>query len=182
MTNRPLLPWPSAELVRVADDDLPTNLRADLPAILVPTSMLGIKPDQTATVVSGPDGQLLVAFAHDLSMALCLDPNSGHVVELVLDPRDGTVTNGPILVNSSLSHFTATFTEAIRRFPFHPDDADMDETQAAADELRSHLSPIDPPAWQQVDGFWDDLYWSVGMGDYAPSWFESPDRPGPDPN
>jgi hypothetical protein len=139
--------------------------------------MFRFAADPEATLMTAPDGRELVAFAHNKFgyVVLCLDPATGQVVDLVLMP-DRTVALGPAMVNSSLAQFVATTTEAIRRFPFHGDDADLDACAQAADALREQLIHIDPPAWE-MDGYWDTLYWDIGVCDFRPGFFAPPPEP-----
>jgi len=122
-------------------------------------------------LVTMADGRELIQFGEVSYGALCLDATDGRVVDLVTDSA-GNVVRGPLLVNSSLRQYVATVDRATARFPYDDgsDDADFD---AIADELRAHLAPIDPPAWDG-DGHWDTFYWDVTIGDYHSILFTRP--------
>jgi hypothetical protein len=121
-------------------------------------------------LVSAPDGTELIRFGNYHRDPICLDPATGHVVDMV--QARGQIVRGPLLVNSSLSQFLQTTKVATDLFPYHEDDPDTD-FQAADDELRARLEPIDPQAWAQ-DVLWDTFYWDVTIGDYSPIEFQSP--------
>jgi hypothetical protein len=82
-------------------------------------------------------------------------------------------SRGPLMHNSSHQQFVATVHEATTCFPLHDDDPDTDGFDAAADNLRARLEPIDPPAWRP-DGYWENLYWDITMGNYSPAEFDPP--------
>jgi hypothetical protein len=124
--------------------------------------------------VAAPDGTELIQFGnYHGNLPICIDPVTEHVVDMV--QAHGQIVRGPLLVNSSLALFLQMTSIATELFPYHADDPDAD-FQAAADELRVKLEPIDPPAWAQ-DGLWDTFYWDVTMGDYSPGEFEPDQRP-----
>lgn len=98
-------------------------------------------------------------------------PSDGRVVDIVIGAM-GEFARDPILVNSSLRRYVVTVDRATARFPYDDgsEEADLD---AIAGDLRAHLSPIDPPAWDS-DGYWDSFYWDVTIGDYHSDLFKRP--------
>jgi hypothetical protein len=164
-------PWPRFELVPLSGEGLPAAWAARYPLIHVPGSTgVGACNPVALTLVATPDAQDLVRFAGDRFGALCLD-DDGRVLSLITD-ADGRLLREPSLVNTSLERHVATVQAATARFPF--DDGLSDEDlELVADELRSHLEPIDREAWYP-DGYWDKFYWHVTIGDYWSALFERP--------
>lgn len=170
-------PWPQFGLITIAGSSLPPDLAKAYPALTVPSGGVGAcKPRLELAPFNAPDGQELICFGNRPFLAMCLNPATGQVVDLVTGPR-GNPLRAPAMVNSSLGQFTATVRAATARFPFHPDapETDPPDFEAAANRLRAELEPIDPPAWQG-DRYWDTFYWDVAIGDYSPALFEPPDR------
>jgi hypothetical protein len=123
-------------------------------------------------MVTLSDGYDLLQFGELSYGALCLDPVDGRVVDIVIDGA-GNVVRGPLLVNSSLGQYVTTVARATARFPYD-DGAEDTDFDAIADDLRAHLAPIDPSAWEG-DGFWDTFYWDVTIGDYRSIHFKRPE-------
>ncbi|MBM0237671.1 SUKH-4 family immunity protein [Micromonospora sp. ATA32] len=122
-------------------------------------------------LVTMPDGRDLIQFGELPFGALCLDSSDGRVVDIVIDGA-GNLVRGPLLVNSGPRQYVVTVERATARFPYDDgsEDADFD---TIADDLRAHLAPIDPPAWDG-DGYWDTFYWDLTTGDYHSSLFRRP--------
>jgi hypothetical protein len=99
-----------------------------------------------------------------IAARLCLDVATGAVVQV-----DSIEAETPTLssVNSTLDLFRACTEAFIGRFRFYDlDDSDSnsDEADAVGAELRQLFESIDPAAGA---GFWFDLTYDVGMGDWA---------------
>jgi len=166
-------PWPRFGLVALPGSLLPRSLAKECPALTVPSGGIGAcQPRLELMPFHAPDGRELICFASRLLLAMCLDPVTGQVVDLVTDPR-GNPLRVPSMVNSSLDQFTATVRAATVRFPFHADapETDPPDFDAAANRLRAELEPIDPAAWQG-DLYWETFYWDVAIGDYSLELFE----------
>jgi hypothetical protein len=141
---------------RLATDGLPRDETGRLdvyglvePARFVPTF------GQRGFVVFGESG---------LAARLCVDAATGAVVQIAsLDIPDATISP----VNANLELFRACVKAFIDRFPFYSldsPDSGPDSADAVAAELRRLFESIDPVAG---DGFWFDLTYDVGSGDYA---------------
>jgi hypothetical protein len=168
--STPSSPWPRFATVELSGSDLPERLAAQFLRLVVPSKEIGgITAEPKLRVVLAPDGSELIQFGRYSYGPICLDPATGHVVDMV--ESRGEIVRGPLLVNSSLEQFIQTTKAATELFPYHEEDPDGD-FEAAANALRARLEPIDPQAWSQ-DGFWDTFYWDVAIGDYSPSQFET---------
>ena len=172
VSDRFPLPWPRFELVSVSGERLPPSMAMHYPMVDVPgkLSIGGCCPVELRLLTMA-DGLGLVQFGELAFGALCLDPSDGRVVDLVISPA-GEIVRGPVLVNSSLRQYVVTVERATARFPYDDgsDDVNLD---AIADDLRAHLSSIDPPAWDG-GGYWDTFYWDVTIGDYHTDLFARP--------
>lgn len=166
-------PWPVFSTVTLSGDSLPAGLAARFPELVVPTQD-GIccpTPRTCLDVTLAPDGRELLLFGHIRGEPVCLDPTTGHVVDILQVHRPAAI--GPFLINSSLDQYLRMTKAATDLFPFHDGNGDTEDWQDVADHVRKQLEPIDPPAWAW-QGFWDEFYWGVAIGDYAPSAFEPP--------
>jgi len=141
---------------RLASDGLPRDETGHLdvydlvePARFVPN--LG----QRGFVVFGESG---------IAARLCVDAATGAVVQVAsLDVQDATISP----VNANLELFRACMKAFIDRFPFYSldsPDSGPEAPDAVGAELRRLFESIDPVAG---DGFWFDLTYDVGMGDWA---------------
>jgi hypothetical protein len=158
--------------VSISGERLPSSWAERYPTVEVPgeLSVGGCRP-VALSLVTMPDGRDLIQFGELSYGALCLDPSGGRVVDIVTG-RAGDVARGPLLVNSSLQQYVVTVDRATARFPYDDGSEDPD-FDAIADDLRAHLAPIDPPAWDG-DGYWDTFYWDVTIGDYHSILFKRP--------
>src|SRR5258708_14073249 len=86
-------------------------------------------------------GRQLIAFGTMvLDGAMCLDPVTGEVVQLV-----GRSSNR-FFVNSTLASFTRLVREVSNAFPFYSDDASKDEIIAAAEAVSEIVRKVDGEA------------------------------------
>jgi hypothetical protein len=99
-----------------------------------------------------------------IAARLCVDAATGAVVQIAsLDLPDATISQ----VNANLKLFRACHRALIDRFPFYPHDSPESgpgSPDAVGAELRVLFESIDPVAGY---GFWYDLTYDVGMGDWA---------------
>jgi SUKH-4 immunity protein len=180
MADRRLPPWPRFELVSISGSGLPAHLAARFRSLSVPSeqAICACTPADVLQAIVAPDGEELVILGSFPHGPLCLSPATGHVVDLVQD-ASGRVLRSQLLVNSSLAQYVQTVEQATILFPYY-DEYDLDTATDAANRLREHLEPIDPPAWE-IDSFWDTFYWDVTIGDYCTAEFAPPfgtDGPG----
>ncbi|GAA5198220.1 hypothetical protein GCM10023322_71100 [Rugosimonospora acidiphila] len=146
MPNQPL-PWPRFATVELSGSDLPEHLASRFPRLRVPSQEIGgITAEPKLRVVLTPSGGELIQFGTYGYGLVCLDPDTGQVVDMVASR--GEIVRGPLLANSSLDQFIRTVKAATELFPYHDADPDAD-LEAAADRLRTRLKPIDPQAWSQ---------------------------------
>ena len=154
IASEPAVPRAVADLL--ATDGLPRATMGYLdvyelvePAQFVPN--LG----QSGYVVFGESG---------VEARLCVDVATSAVVQVAsLQAQDPTISS----VNTNLELFRACTKAFIDRFPFYSmEDLDNDEdlAEAVGAELRELFESIDPAAG---DGFWFDLTYDVGMGDWS---------------
>ncbi len=106
-------------------------------------------------------GRQLIAFGTMvLDGAMCLDPVTGEVVQLV-----GRSSNR-FFVNSTLASFTRLVREVSNAFPFYSDDASRDEIMAAAEAVSEIVRKVDGEALVP-DRYWSTLIDDMRMGDWA---------------
>lgn len=198
MSNAPGDRRPRFEMITFsAPTSIPHGWDAELLRRGVPKARLVYDAANQLTLVEDPEhGQLVCFGTHGRHIRICLDPRSGHVVDVLCDdraksqPREATSTAEVIrsawLVNSSLDQFIASVRVVVNRFPFDSGDAirasDWDdhaialaraeqlerEWDQAVEDLTETLRRIDPVALAD-DGFWRTFLDDVQMGNYATS-------------
>ncbi|XVV09644.1 SUKH-4 family immunity protein [Actinoplanes sp. CA-131856] len=111
---------------------------------------IGASPPTALQLLTAADGRPLVKSGEwpRHRPVRCLDPASGHVVDMRTD-SSGLSTGEEFLLNSSLEQYVATVREATARFPYDNADAEDAGFELATGEqtLREALEPIDPVAW-----------------------------------
>jgi hypothetical protein len=111
-----------------------------------------------------PGGREVLVIGDDRkALDLCIDVHSGAVIEV--NRSDGSVW----LVNSSVRQFVRCLEEFSRRYPFGESSNDLDNAEAAADELASTIREIDDAAIDTERGYWGSIIFDIGNGDYAAS-------------
>jgi len=151
--------WPMFELVTA---DVPPGIPATARERLlkgVPKDLVGTyRVAERATLVaadlvcfgeSGPDGRI------------CLEVPGGAVVR-VWDHNPSVRR----LVNSDLGLFSSCVKAVIERFPFYQQDSELEQWTAAANDIRTIVADIDPPAIADT-GFWESFTDDIEMGDYS---------------
>lgn len=147
---------PSAVANLLATDGLPrvTTGYLDVYELVEPAQFVA-NLGQSGYVVFGESG---------IAARLCVDVATSAVVQVdSLETEDPTISS----VNTNLELFRACTKAFIDRFPFYSMDdldTDADVAEAVGAELRQLFESIDPAAG---DGFWYDLTYDVGMGDWS---------------
>jgi hypothetical protein len=157
--------WPTFELVTFnrdrANELLPPPLSERLASVGVPRDFFGgrYRVEQDLHALESPSGRLVCFGAEGLHGQICVDVQTGTVVE-VMSPEDV-----PRFVNTSLDHFSRTVQAVINRFPFHSVDADREEIDLACEDVAQIIRGIDPDA-MRPDQFWSTLIDDIGMRDF----------------
>jgi hypothetical protein len=119
------------------------------------------RADDLLSVTLDEEGNKLVRFGSTSHGAMCLDPGSGEVVELV----------GPaakrFVANSSLRAFTAVVRQVSQAFPFYPNGASDEEIEAAAEQTAEAIRRVDEEALVSEDGYWSTFIDDMLTGDWA---------------
>jgi|SRR6185437_13098283 len=179
MRNHEESHWPQFELVSYSNllalNDIVNDAMLQSLNIGVPKSFFGAyKADTNLSLLNIPSRGKLICFSSSDLTKLCLDPNTGEVVQVIIVP------DGPCHpVNSSLEQYRKSVKAVYDRFPFDSwqpgmsSDSDeiMDmvfqEWEMAADELRAILHDIDmDPAVLSEIGFWGTFLDDLMMGNY----------------
>jgi hypothetical protein len=157
--------WPVFELVRPdAAPDVPAPVAERLADPGVPKGLLGHEYQALASAVLLPNtpGPLVAFGSCGLWGRICVHAGTFAVVH-VAEP-DATTTNP---VNGDLDLFTESIRAMIDRFPFHDEDAELEDRERVAAELRAVLHAIDGSAVEAANGFWTTFLDDVTIGDYA---------------
>ncbi|GIG59628.1 hypothetical protein Lfu02_40000 [Longispora fulva] len=154
--------WPTFRLT--VFDTVPTTVPATLPLFTT-----GVAHDMFDTVYQVTDraavkvvsGRPLVHFGNTGSALMCLDIESGHVVEV------GSGGGGPVrLVNSSIGQFNASVQLVVERFPYYEADSELETREAIGEALRAQLMQVDSSSMSE-DGFWETFVDDLIVGDYS---------------
>ena len=152
---------PSAEaeaLPRGRPEDLQALYETGVPKRFVGA---GYTANPTLSLRTGSDGGTLISFGSTLlDGAMCIDPLTGGVVQLV-----GKSSNR-LFVNSTLASFTRVVREVSKAFPFYPDDASTEEINAAAQAVSEIVRKVDSDALVP-DRYWSTLIDDMRMGDWG---------------
>ncbi|MFJ8020381.1 SUKH-4 family immunity protein [Streptomyces sp. NPDC096311] len=161
----PELPKPVFTVVHVASSsDVPVAVARELLETGVPRGMIGYEYRSLAEAefLEGVPPNGLVAFGRSgLLGRICVDTSTGEVVHIP-KVESAKVTH----VNKDIHAFTRCVSAVIDRFPFYQEDAEEEEFERVADELRDIIVRIDETALVH-NGFWDGVCEDVAMGDYA---------------
>jgi hypothetical protein len=156
--------WPVFALVPVdAGPGVPAPVAGRLADPGVPKGLIGHEYRALAVAAPLPDapGPVVAFGSCGLRGRICVDAGSLAVVH-VAEPGAGT-TNP---VNSHLDLFAGSVRAVIDRFPFYDLDADLEERERIAAELRAVLHSIDSSALD-ANGFWTTFLDDLTIGDYA---------------
>lgn len=141
---------------------LSKELAVELSAGGVPVDVLGRfeavrEPYEVSTAT-----RRVVCFGESgLREKICLDPQTGEVVQVGDGREEGT------FVNTSLSHFRRVAQMLVERFPFHAAGADLEERERGASAVALAIESIDPCA-MVPDRFWSTLVDDIAIGDFDP--------------
>ena len=105
--------------------------------------------------------QLLAFGASGTAGQLCVDLNSGEVVER------GPALGPARLVNASVDMFSRSVHSAVAAFPFYDREADDHERRRVARRMASQLGEIDSSSLLDADSFWSTFVDDLELGDYA---------------
>jgi SUKH-4 immunity protein len=178
---------------------IPHGWDAELLRQGVPKALFGrFEAANEVTLLEVPhDGQLVCFGTSGLDGSVCLDPQTGAVVEITYVPT-GTINlpsgvHGPQdFVNSSLEQFIASVRAVLDRFPF---DSEGTEEDRARDDLADEWAHQDKLAneWDRAGGELDetlrridpavgavprDGFWMTFVGDVQMGAFSTRDGPG----
>jgi SUKH-4 immunity protein len=154
IASEPAVPHALADLL--ATDGLPraTTGYLDVYELVEPAQFIP-NLGQSGYVVFGESG---------VAARLCVDVATSAVVQVAsLQAENPTISP----VNTNLELFRACTKAFIDRFPFYSTDdldGDADVAETVGAELRRLFESIDPATG---DGFWFDLTYDVGMGDWS---------------
>jgi SUKH-4 immunity protein len=146
------------------------ELVADLPSVRralfddgVPKGFFGRRysADPDLTILAWEGHAPVVRFGTSgLAGMIGIDSASGKVIRVIDVPCKPT-----ILVNTTVALFTLTVRALIERFPYYAKDADDEEIDSVAEELREIIRSIDAEA--AVPGsYWPAFVDDVQMGDF----------------
>ncbi len=129
----------------------------------VPRSFVRARYRATAslTVDENADGQKLITFGSTLlNGAICVDPKTGEVIQIVGPKRQR------VFVNTNLSSFSDTIQAVSRGFPYYSKYSTDDEIEVAATRIEETVRTIDPRAIED-GGYWSTVVSDVRMGDWS---------------
>jgi SUKH-4 immunity protein len=129
----------------------------------IPKGLLGGRytADPDLTILAREGHAPVVRFGTSgLSEAIGIDSANGNVIEVIDTPWKPTN-----LVNTTVALFTLTVRALIERFPYYAKDAEDEEIDSVAEELREIIRSIDAKA--AVPGnYWPTFVDDVQMGDF----------------
>lgn len=117
-------------------------------------------PDEVTVDDRGGRTLLCLGEVNPHHQRLCVDAGTGEVVSLLL-------SGGISHLNDSVAQFARSLEAFSARFPFYAENAELEEREEAADELRDTLLEIDPSALREDPGYWYGILHDVAMGDYS---------------
>jgi hypothetical protein len=169
--------WPVYELVAVP---APPDAGLPVPSLRVPRSFFArYRADDHLSPLATSDRPNLLRFGRSSrSLLMCLDATTGEVVNILVDKDDQVIRRKPSgmdFVNSSLEQFNRSIAALIALFPYDDgqttDNIDQPyeewDWDAAAKKLAKVLEHIDERTSSEVDGYWAEFCWDIGMGDFA---------------
>ena len=169
--------WPVYELVAVT---APPDAGLAVRSLRVPRSLFArYRADDHLSPLATSDRPNLLRFGRSSrSLLICLDATTGEVVNILVDKDDQVIRRKPSgmdFVNSSLEQFNRSIAALIEHFPYDDgqttDNIDQPyeewDWDASAKKLAKVLGDIDERTSSEVDGYWAEFCWDIGMGDFA---------------
>jgi len=130
----------------------------------VPKGFIGRRyvADSSITLLERAGHEQILRFGSSgLADAIGINLATGHVIEIINAPHSKL-----LFVNTSIEQFAQTVRAVINRFPYYDSDADEEEIQAVANELRDTIRNIDPAA-AVPDRYWSTFVDDVEIGDLS---------------
>lgn len=158
--------WPLFSLVSI---DVPDNPRAEaVRSLLEPGVPADFMNGRYVAMESVQFFDDLAAFGATTSSKLCLELPTERVVEVMNADPSGLRLH----VNANLACFVRCVKVVIGAFPFYTwesDDVDWDvydqQVSESCDLVRRLLAAEDPTSLFESDSFWDDVVYSMEIGD-----------------